>query len=88
MQLQFQPGVGLQSGQGSNPQAMLRWSDDGGATFGSEHWRSLGRVGQYKNRSRWTQMGEARDRVYEVSISDPVYRVLVSSNLRTSLGAH
>jgi Phage stabilisation protein len=88
LQLQFQPGVGLQTGQGSSPQVMLRWSDDGGNTFGNEHWRSLGAVGQYKNRARWTQLGEARDRVFEASTTDPVYRVLVSSNLKASAGAH
>jgi len=88
MQLQFQPGVGLQSGQGSDPQAMLRWSDDGGSTFGNEHWRGLGKVGKYKNRARWTQMGEARDRIYEVTVTDPVYRVLISADLRASAGAH
>jgi hypothetical protein len=88
MQIQFQPGVGLQAGQGSDPQAMLRWSDDGGSTFSNEHWAPLGKVGKYRNRSRWTQLGEARDRVFEVSISDPVVRVLASSNLRADAGAH
>lgn len=89
MQLQFQPGVGLQQpAQGSIPQAMLRWSNDGGFTFGNEHWRFLGKVGEWKNRARWTAMGEARDRVYEVTVTDPVFRVLVSSNLRTTTSAH
>lgn len=88
LQLQFQPGVGLQVGQGSDPQAMLHWSDDGGSTFGNEHWRPLGKVGKYKNRARWTQLGEGRDRIYEVMVTDPVFRVLVSANLRSTLGAH
>ncbi len=33
--------------QGVNPQAMLRWSDDGGHTWSNEHWRSMGRIGEY-----------------------------------------
>lgn len=86
-QIQFQPGVGLQSGQGSNPQAMLRWSDDGGFTWSNEHWASIGAVGQYKARARWTQLGESRDRIYEVQVSDPVYPVIVSANLKASAGA-
>ncbi len=86
LQLQFEPGVGVSSGQGSNPQAMLRWSDDGGFTWSNEHWKSLGAMGAYKNRARWTQLGQARDRIFEVKVTDPVYRVLVSANLEATAG--
>ena len=41
LQIQFQPGVGIQSGQGSTPKAMLRWSDDGGFTWSNEHWTNV-----------------------------------------------
>lgn len=85
-QIQFQPGVGLQTGQGSDPQAMLKWSDDGGFTWSNEHWASIGQVGQYKHRAIWRRLGESRDRIYEVQVADPVYAVIVSANLRTSAG--
>ena len=85
-QIQFQPGVGLQTGQGSNPQAMLRWSDDGGSTWSSEHWVSIGKVGKYKNRARWQRLGQARDRIFEVQVTDPVYRTMVSANINYSAG--
>ena len=88
LQIQFQPGVGLQTGQGSNPQAMLRWSDDGGATYGNEHWTTIGAVGAYKNRAIWRRLGWARDRIFEISISDPVNAVIVSANLKASAGAN
>lgn len=81
LQIQFQPGVGLATGQGEDPQAMLRISNDGGSTWGNEHWRSIGRAGRYKNRCIWRRLGQARDRVYEMSISDPVKAVVVSANL-------
>src|SRR6185503_12747817 len=81
LQVDFAPGVGLQTGQGSDPQAMLRWSDDGGATFGTEHWTTIGAAGRYKNRALWRRLGHARDRVYEVSISDPVRRDIVGATL-------
>jgi hypothetical protein len=82
LQLQFQPGVGLSTGQGSDPQVMLRWSNDGGSTWSEEHWTSIGKIGRYTNRAIWRRLGQARDRVFEVSISDPVKCVLVSANLK------
>lgn len=81
IQIEFAPGVGLQNGQGSNPQAMLRWSDDGGTTFGNEHWTTIGAAGQYKNRAMWRRLGRARDRVYEMRVSDPVRRDIVGATL-------
>ena len=86
LQIQFQPGVGLNAGQGQDPQAMLRWSNDGGSTWSSEHWASIGKQGKYKNRAIWRRLGMARDRVFEVSITDPVNAVIVSANLKASVG--
>ena len=80
-ELDVETGVGLVSGQGVDPQAMLKWSNDGGATFGTEHWASIGRAGRFKNRAIWRRLGEARDRVFEVRISDPVYRDIVGATL-------
>ncbi len=108
-QIQFQPGVGLntipvnqnltsvagfavsgkavagtplQLAPGSIPQAMLRWSDDGGSTWSNEHWTTIGQIGKYNNRSIWRRLGWARDRVFEVQVSDPVNAVIVSANLK------
>jgi hypothetical protein len=86
LQIQFQPGVGLSTGQGSDPQAMLRWSNDGGSTWSSEHWTSIGAQGQYRNRAIWRRLGTARDRIFEVAITDPVKAVIVSANLKASVG--
>ncbi len=87
LQIQFQPGVGLQSGQGSNPQAMLRYSDDGGSTWSNERWTTIGAVGKYKNRAIWRRLGYARDRVFEVTVSDPINACIISANINFSVGA-
>jgi hypothetical protein len=71
-QLAMETGVGLSTGQGSDPQIMLRWSDNGGHTYGNEHWVSAGALGQFKARALWRRLGQSRNRVYEVSGSDPV----------------
>jgi hypothetical protein len=56
-----------------NPQAVLRYSKDGGYTFGSEKKAYLGKVGQYDYRCRFPgPMGQARKPYIELSGSDPV----------------
>lgn len=86
LQIQFQPGVGLQTGQGDNPQAMLRWSNDGGSTWSNEYWVGIGKVGRYYNRAIWRRLGWSRDRIFEVVVTDPVKAVIVSANLKASSG--
>jgi len=68
------------------PQAMLRWSNDGGSTWSREYWVTIGQEGKYKNRAIWRRLGMARDRVFEVSITDPVNAVIVSANLKATQG--
>jgi hypothetical protein len=86
LQIQFQPGVGLETGQGQNPQAMLRWSNDGGSTWSNEHWVSIGKVGKYKNRAIWRRLGWSRDRIFEVAVTDPIKAVIISANLKAEIG--
>jgi hypothetical protein len=86
LQIQFQPGVGLSTGQGEDPQAMLRWSNDGGSTWSNEYWTSIGKQGKYLNRAIWRRLGWSRDRVFEVSVSDPVKAVIISANLKAEAG--
>ena len=69
----METGVGLQSGQGIDPQIMMQYSDDGGRTWSSELWRDIGAVGKYKTRVKWNKLGVARDRVYMVEMTDPVF---------------
>lgn len=76
-ELHIETGLGLTSGQGVNPQVMMRVSNDGGKTFGNERWRSAGALGEYGKRVRWTRCGSGRKRVFEISGSDPIpFRIL------------
>ena len=70
----------------TQPQAMLRWSDDGGSTWSNEHWTTIGGLGKYKNRAIWRRLGQARDRVFEVVVTDPIKAVIISANLKASGG--
>jgi hypothetical protein len=86
LQVFMQPAVGLAAGQGSNPQAMLKWSDDGGYTWSNEHWVSIGKIGEYRARAKWRRLGRTRDRVYHLSISDPVKRIIIGADLEATGG--
>jgi len=85
-QLDLEVGLGLASGQGSDPQIMLRWSDDGGQTWGNEHWKSAGKIGKYRTRAKWTRLGSSRDRVYEIAMTDPVPWRIIDAYIGASTG--
>ena len=84
LQLNCETGVGLNLGQGSDPEVMMRWSDDGGHTWSNEHWTKMGKIGVYGYRAFWRRLGmtmKLRDRVYEVSGTDPVKIAIVGAEL-------
>ena len=66
------------------PLVMLRWSDDGGHTWSNEHWKSMGGIGEYGTRVIWRRLGmteKLRDRVYEISGTDPVKIAIMAAEL-------
>jgi hypothetical protein len=68
------------------PQIMVRWSDDGAHTWGHEHWVSAGKIGEYSARAIWRRLGRGRNRVFEVSVTDPVPWRLTFATLDVSEG--
>jgi hypothetical protein len=84
LQLDCESGVGTDTGQAQDPQVMLRWSDDGGHTWSNEHWVSVGKIGEYYRRAIWRRLGmtlKLRDRVYEISGTDPNKIVIMGAEL-------
>tara|TARA_R110000868_G_scaffold233110_5_gene486853 strand:- start:1078 stop:2607 length:1530 start_codon:yes stop_codon:yes gene_type:complete len=72
------------------PKVMLRWSDDGGHTWSNEHWTDIGKIGEYGRRAIWRRLGmtmKLRDRVYEISGTDPVKITLIGAELKISATA-
>jgi hypothetical protein len=87
LQIDCEAGVGINDGQGSDPQMMLRWSDDGGHTWSNEHWMSMGKIGEYYRRAFARRMGmtlKLRDRVYELSGTDPVKIAIMGAQLNVT----
>jgi hypothetical protein len=79
--LEFATGVGIDgSGQGSDPQVMVRVSKDG-ASFGRERTASLGKIGDYRRRVRFHRFGLGTDWLFEISVSDPVVTALMDGDV-------
>jgi len=57
---------------------MLRWSDDYGHTWSNEYWKKIGKQGKYAQRLIWRRLGYAKDRIFEIRITDPIKPVLIS----------
>jgi hypothetical protein len=86
----FETGLGPQpplvDGDGNDraPQAMLRWSDDRGKTWSNQHVRDCGLAGEYSTRVFWNRLGRSRNRVYELSMTDPIPWVITDAYLEVS----
>lgn len=80
-EVEMETGVGLQIGQGEDPVAMLEFSDDCHIWYG-ELRASIGKIGNYSAGVRWHRLGgRARERVYRVTISDPIKVVMRGGRL-------
>lgn len=80
-------GVGITTGQGSDPEIMLAYSDDGGVTWTNLPNKKIGRMGEYRTRVRWSGLGSSSQRVYECAVSDPVRIAVVDTIVDVQGGA-
>lgn len=74
IEMGLQSGVGLSSGQGSDPELLLSVSGNGGASFNPPIAGTMGAIGEALNRAMWVMLGRVRaDRlVIRIRQSDPV----------------
>lgn len=87
LQVDFEGGVGVNPpAQGSDPKAMLRWSDDGGHTWSYELQTSIGKIGDYDARAIWRRLGHGRQRIFELKVTDPVKPIVIGARARIERG--
>lgn len=73
IELFVESGVGLTTGQGSDPKIRMSYSDNGGRTFSAEQSRSLGKIGEYNKRVIWRRNGRVPfSRVVKFTLTDPI----------------
>lgn len=81
LEIALETGVGLQSGQGSNPVISLQVSSDQGRTYSNEYQVNIGAVGKYGATARWRRLGISTDVVFKVFMTDPVKCTWIGSYL-------
>lgn len=86
LQVVMDVGQGLSVGQGSDPVCMLKSSRDAGRTWGHERWTTAGKIGAYSTRVRWTRLGQARNRVDQFVMTDPVPYRLCGAEIDLTVG--
>jgi len=72
-ELIMEKGVGLLTGQGSDPVVMLSFSDDGGETFSNEIYMTVGKSGAFNWKAEAFCLGRFYSRIIRIRMSDPVY---------------
>jgi hypothetical protein len=72
----LQTGVGIVSGQGSDPQIMVEYSLDGSETWSTERWIEIGRMGKYLINAEFWEMVSFYEITFRITISDPVFSSL------------
>jgi hypothetical protein len=78
-ELDMEKGIGLTSGQGSLSNIALQYSNDGGYTWSPELWRTPGRIGTFKTRVKWFNLGMSRDRVFRIIYTDRTSCTLINA---------
>lgn len=81
IQVMFQQGVGLNDNTpqliGKNPEVFIAFSNDSGSSYTNERTQYIGLQGQYQYRSRIVNCGASRNRVWRVTVTDPIQVILV-----------
>jgi hypothetical protein len=67
----------------NTPLLNLRYSDDRGVSFSDYITTSMGNIGEYLTSPQFTRLGMARDRVYELSWSEPIKTALNAAYILT-----
>jgi len=85
-ELIMETGVGLLAGQGQNPEVMLSLSTDGGRTFGTEKWGTIGKLGEFLHKVEWFALGSFDTGIVRIRMSDPVYLSIHSAAADIEVG--
>lgn len=86
LELLFEAGNGVPTGQGSDPVVMMSFSDDAGRTWSNEMQGQIGRGADFLARASWSGLGSFQSRVVRFRVSDPVRCALLGANADIEAG--
>lgn len=87
LEADFEAGIGLTTGQGSNPVAMMEFSDDGGRNFKGPFKRAIGKIGEFGHETVWNRQGRFPNaRTIRFTVTDPVNANLIRIAATPELG--
>ncbi len=82
-EIDIESGVGTTTG--GTPNLWMDYSNDGGRTWSARKpFRSMGKIGEYRERLHWDRLGMARERVYRVTVADAVKRSILAAHAEMS----
>ncbi len=80
MNIEMETGTGILNGQGSDPQIMIEFSDDGGFTWSAGDWADTGQLGETILLVNFDNLDSFYSRMFRLSTSDPVnYSIYAAS---------
>jgi hypothetical protein len=82
LEIGFETGVGLQTGQGSNPLVSLALSKDGARSWIECGTATIGAVGKYQTKVEFRRLGIAEVMTFKIRITDPVKVAITGSYLK------
>jgi len=81
LELIMETGVGIATGQGSDPEVMISCSADGGQTYGPEHFIKVGKGGEYMKKVEWYNIQSGYEFVFKIRFSDPTFFCLHGASI-------
>lgn len=84
LQIDMETGINVPSG--TNPQVVLRWSDDGGHLWSNERFAAVGPIGKTAQRIKFNRLGSTKynqglDRIFELSSTDQFMTAIINADL-------
>lgn len=76
--IEFLPGVGT-TGDNVDPQCRFRYSDDNGQSWSAQLFTPIGKAGEVMSRQVYDNLGESRNRMMEVEVSESVQIAMVNA---------
>ena len=79
IEMDFEAGTALTTGQGSSPIMYFNQSRDGGRTWTDARETSMGLIGDYTRRAFWTMCGTGRQVIPRFRVTDPIKTILLGA---------